>query len=219
MSLKVNVSGTWKYLSKAYVKVSDAWKPCTNIHVNINGTWKPLYSYKWSTGNWGTCSAECGGGTQTRTVTCQRYHASNSSLDIQTVEDSFCTKAVGTKPATSQSCNTQDCNPCYFEVTNIDISTTNIPSCTNTEEATYAWQRIDDSSGLTHIDRIDIYWDGIAVTSGSGYIDGSTLVTIINGYRYARSTYKGECHSTMIIPPASYYTTYNYWFQVCRTVV
>lgn len=51
MSLRINVFGTWQYLSKAYIKVSNTWKPCVNIHVNTSGTWKPLYSYWWYTGN------------------------------------------------------------------------------------------------------------------------------------------------------------------------
>lgn len=53
----------------------------------------------WNSGEWGSCSATCGSGTQTRTVTC-RDHTGG------TVSDSLCT---GTKPVTSQSCNTQAC--------------------------------------------------------------------------------------------------------------
>ena len=56
-------------------------------------------SYSWIQGSWSGCSASCGGGTRTRTVTCQRQ-------DGQTVADSFCS---GGKPATSESCNTQSC--------------------------------------------------------------------------------------------------------------
>jgi hypothetical protein len=51
MSLRINVFGTWQYLSKVYIKVSNVWQHCVNIHVNANGTRKPLYSYWWYTGN------------------------------------------------------------------------------------------------------------------------------------------------------------------------
>ncbi len=50
-------------------------------------------------GNWGSCSASCGGGTQTRLVECR-------STIGYTVNDWQCT---GTMPANSQSCNTQSC--------------------------------------------------------------------------------------------------------------
>ncbi|HEU5114492.1 MAG TPA: thrombospondin type-1 domain-containing protein [Candidatus Paceibacterota bacterium] len=61
------------------------------------------YTYSWQTGSWGSCSVSCGGGTQSRSVWCQRS-------DGTTVADSFCT---GTKPSTSQSCNTQSCCVSY----------------------------------------------------------------------------------------------------------
>jgi len=56
--------------------------------------------YAWSTDSFGSCDAECGGGSQTRIVQCVRDH-------IEVVEDERCT---GSKPATEQDCNTQ---PCY----------------------------------------------------------------------------------------------------------
>ena len=112
MSCAVNVSGAWKYAKQAYVNVGGSWKPCQNIYVNVSGAWKPLYTYSYATGNWGACSVDCGGGTQTRTVTCQRRDATNSNLDVQTVADSFCAAHGLTKPTTSQSCNTQSCTEC-----------------------------------------------------------------------------------------------------------
>tara|TARA_Y100001960_G_C14773763_1_gene881704 strand:- start:239 stop:1438 length:1200 start_codon:yes stop_codon:yes gene_type:complete len=54
----------------------------------------------WTVGSWGSCSKTCGGGTQTRAVTCPTGYKCN-----------------GTKPATSKSCNTQACgctNPVGF---------------------------------------------------------------------------------------------------------
>jgi hypothetical protein len=56
-------------------------------------------SYFWNTGGWSSCSASCGGGTQTRSVWCQ-------GSDGGTYPDGNC---GGGKPATSQSCNTGCC--------------------------------------------------------------------------------------------------------------
>lgn len=55
--------------------------------------------YSWDISAWGACSVTCGGGTQSRTAVCR-----DQSNAI--VADSFC----GTKPATSQACNTQSCS-------------------------------------------------------------------------------------------------------------
>nr|XP_006823537.1 PREDICTED: cubilin-like [Saccoglossus kowalevskii] len=57
-------------------------------------------SYTWTTEAWSQCTADCGGGTQSRVVSC---------IDVVTqvvVQESSCTDA---KPATSQVCNTQLC--------------------------------------------------------------------------------------------------------------
>ena len=59
-------------------------------------------TYDYYVGSWGSCSATCGGGTQTRTVQCQSGTSSSTAA-----ADGAC--AGKTKPSTSQSCNTQEC--------------------------------------------------------------------------------------------------------------
>lgn len=68
-----------------------------------NGSWLPVTgSFTWSSSAWSACSMNCGSGTQTRTVTCQRS-------DGSTVPDASC---PGAKPATSQGCT--DVSGCAY---------------------------------------------------------------------------------------------------------
>jgi hypothetical protein len=59
---------------------------------DLTGSNGPRCTSTWQTGSWSGCSKSCGGGTQTRSVTCKANH--------------FC---PGAKPATSRSCNTHAC--------------------------------------------------------------------------------------------------------------
>ena len=65
------------------------------------------YTYSWQIGAWGNCSVTaCGqNGTQTRSVICVR----NDGATMTGANESLC----GTKPAASQSCSTQSCDPTY----------------------------------------------------------------------------------------------------------
>eukprot|EP01006_Ploeotia_vitrea_P034698 TRINITY_DN65790_c14_g1_i2.p1 TRINITY_DN65790_c14_g1~~TRINITY_DN65790_c14_g1_i2.p1 ORF type:complete len:1985 (+),score=893.63 TRINITY_DN65790_c14_g1_i2:504-5957(+) len=77
----------------------DTGKQCFNEQCVASSTLNPTVSYSWDIGNYGACSVECGGGTETRTVVCK----SNTGA---VAADSSCPQP---KPATSQSCNTQAC--------------------------------------------------------------------------------------------------------------
>ena len=82
MPVSVYIGENWKK-TNGYVKVTDTWREIAIPWVNIGGVWKAMYTYSWSTGSWSACSVSCGGGTQTRTVTCLRS-------DGTTVDDKFC---------------------------------------------------------------------------------------------------------------------------------
>lgn len=74
---------------------------CTGAKPATTQTCNPqaCVTYSWSQGGWGICSATCGGGTQTQSVTCRDNNGN-------TVANSFC---AGTPPPSTQSCNTQAC--------------------------------------------------------------------------------------------------------------
>ncbi|XP_072930145.1 papilin isoform X3 [Epargyreus clarus] len=68
---------------------------------------RPELRYDWVFDKFSPCSDTCGGGFQTRKVTCR------SRDDLEQVEEKLCD--AGLKPATNQTCNTQPCLPRWFE--------------------------------------------------------------------------------------------------------
>lgn len=44
MPTSLNVSGTWKTLSKVWINVSGTWKECTKVWLNVGGVWKEVFS-------------------------------------------------------------------------------------------------------------------------------------------------------------------------------
>lgn len=157
MSVSVKIGSTWRNVDQLYIKIGDAWRKVSNVFTKVSGQWKPSYSYSWSIGAWSACSANCGGGTQSRVVTCVRN-------DGKTVEDFLC----GSKPDTSQVCNTQACQP--------------VSEC----------QYIYGGSGPQYYWAIGggfhlVFW-GTILNNGS-YLVGPDDTTTVNGYKYSKSTF------------------------------
>lgn len=66
---------------------------------------QPCTSFSWGVGEWGDCSAPCGGGVQYRDVLCQTGGS--------TVDDSYCASVPG-KPLNTDPCNNNACTQGTF---------------------------------------------------------------------------------------------------------
>ncbi|XP_037294252.1 papilin-like isoform X4 [Manduca sexta] len=64
---------------------------------------RPTQNYTWVHEHFSECSATCGGGFQTRNVTCR------TQMDLELVDDALCDE--GLKPVTNQTCNNNVCPP------------------------------------------------------------------------------------------------------------
>ncbi|XP_023166272.2 papilin isoform X2 [Drosophila hydei] len=64
-------------------------------------------AHTWTHREFGPCSASCGGGIQSRQVTC------NNRINLQEVDEALC--EAQTKPVESQACGTEPCAPHWVE--------------------------------------------------------------------------------------------------------
>ena len=179
MPLSIGLSARWQGLRQGHVGVEATWRKLRNTHIGVDGVWKPLWSYDWITGDWSQCSADCGGGTQTRAVACQRS-------DGQTVEDVFCDAA--SRPAASQECNTQGCTECRYDKSpTTDEGTDYIAQMWVIGEkvTTFIWDNTDKYNYGEII--TEAYVDGYRYYTGELKLEDSTKYSTLKCYQICRS--------------------------------
>ena len=185
----INISNSWKNIKNVYTKVSSSWKNCIQIYIRTS-SWVPIWSYNWFVGGWSQCSATCRGGVQTRSVTCMRADGFASS-------DDKCSRLVGSKPISQQSCNTHTCVECNYQHS----------SCLQDQYAFRMKYVKNPDWGKDSFQQSEYVWGGIILAYS--YSEGETARTI-NGYYYTKSTSQTSCtHSDS-------YTLQVYTYTICR---
>ena len=130
------------------------------------------------------------GGVQTRSVTCMRADGFASS-------DDKCSRLVGSKPISQQSCNTHTCVECNYQHS----------SCLQDQYAFRMKYVKNPDWGKDSFQQSEYVWGGIILAYS--YSEGETARTI-NGYYYTKSTSQTSCtHSDS-------YTLQVYTYTICR---
>lgn len=101
-------------------------------------------TYAWSVGSWSTCSKTCGGGIQTRSVTCR-------SASGATVADTYCRT---TRPVSSQSCNSTACTDAIAPSAPTSVTAQPTSTC---GELAVSWGAALDNAGGTGVSHYDVY--------------------------------------------------------------
>lgn len=130
------------------------------------------------------------GGSQTRTVTCSRS-------DGTTQNDDNCTRLVGTKPITQQSCNTQSCQECKYQQS----------SCMRNQYSFRQHWTPPEDWGKEAFSMTDYVWEGSVLAHAYSQYETSRN---IGGYRYSQGATKDTCYYT------DGHTSHIRNFEICR---
>ena len=102
----VKINGQFK-LAQINAKYGNNWRDTFQVYHKRNNQWKEVYSYQYIPSNWSECSKSCGGGIQTRTISCRRS-------DGIYKDNNYCRKYGLTLPPTTQQCNTHSCTWYFY---------------------------------------------------------------------------------------------------------